>query len=56
MFEVYFMNWMGRDEEAEAVFNTREEAETYIEEQEEKNMVDPDEGYIIRDVKANRWF
>ena len=56
MFEVYFMNWMGRDEEAEAVFETLEEAENYIEEYEEEHMVDPDEGFIIHDVKANKWF
>ena len=40
MFEVSFMNWEGREEEPEVVFETLEEAETYIEEYEEKNMVD----------------
>ena len=54
MYEVYWMNYEGRDNEAEEIFNTVEEAETYVEE----NSVDcsSEEGYIIHDVKADRWF
>ena len=52
MFEVYWYNWRGREEEPEAVFDTWEEADEYVFEQ--KEQCAPDEGYYIMDLEANR--
>lgn len=55
MFEVYWMNWEGRNEEYEEVFNTFEEAAEYIEKAME-TVYGEDEGYMIHDMKADRWY
>ena len=55
MYEVYWMNWEGRNEEPEEVFNTFDEAAEYIDH--EMDTIDaPDEGFMIHDVATDLWY
>lgn len=54
MYEVYWVNWEGRDTEPEVIFNTLIEAYDYIEEN--SNNCAFDEGYIIYGKLENRWW
>lgn len=53
MYEVYWVNWEGRDKEPEEIFSTLEEARDYINEKSDNCAYD--EGYIIFDKANNLW-
>lgn len=56
MYEVYFENWQGRDEEPLAVFDTDEELEQFLEHEDQVGTLGEDEWYIIYDKQLQRWY
>ena len=55
MYEVYFMTWAGREEEAEKICETLEEAIAYCEAMIETEPLSSEEGYIILKGKKTVW-
>lgn len=55
MFEVYFMTWMGREEEAEETFETLEQAIEFCEMKEEQEPLSCEEGYIVMKEGKRVW-
>jgi hypothetical protein len=54
MYEVYFSNYEGRDDEPEAVFESLELAEEYMEA--DHNNLAYDEYYMVHDVEKDLWW
>lgn len=54
MFEIYYSNGEGRDEEPCFICNTAEEAEAWVADATDEWMYE--EYYIIHDVAADRWW